>query len=154
MKILGKIMSTLMMVMIAASSMASDKRATPEEAKAMLGKAVTYLKTNGKEKAFAKFSDKQGEFVAGDLYLTVYDLTGKTVAHGVNPRMVGKDNLMLQDADGKYLIKERLEIAKTKGGGMQEYKFLNPATKEIEPKLMFFEKVGDVIVACGAYKPN
>ena len=154
MKTLLKIFSILISVMIVTSSMAANNRATPEEAKTMLKKAVVYLKEHGKEKAFAKFSDKEGEFVDRDLYLTVYDFNGKTLAHGINPRMVGKDNIMLQDADGKFLIKERIGIAKAKGGGVQEYKFFNPVSKEIEHKIMFFEVVGDVIVACGAYKPN
>ncbi|MES2355929.1 MAG: cache domain-containing protein [Pseudomonadota bacterium] len=154
MKLLFKVVLIFIATMLVASSMAADNRATPEEAREMLKKAVAYLKAHGKEKAFVKFSNKQGEFVDRDLYLTVYDFKGKTVAHGINPRMVGKDNIMLQDANGKLLIKERIEIATAKGGGIQEYKFFNPVSKEIEQKVMFFEVVGDVIVACGAYKPN
>jgi cytochrome c len=50
-------------------------------------------------------------------------------------------------------VKERFEIVKAKGKGQQEFAFLNPMTKQIENKVMFFEKVGDLIVACGAYKP-
>jgi signal transduction histidine kinase len=131
----------------------ADARATPEEAKAMLAKAVAYLKANGKDKASAQFMDKQGGFIDRDLYVTVYDMTGKTLVHGANPRLVGKDNSLLQDADGRYIIKERLEVVQSKGKGMQEYKYLNPTNKEIETKLMYFEKVGDLVVACGAYKP-
>ena len=80
-------------------------------------------------------------------------MTGKTLAHGANARLVGKDNINMQDANGKYHVKERLEIAKAKGKGQQEFAFLNPMTKQIEPKLMFFEKVEDIVVACGSYKP-
>ncbi len=29
----------------------------------------------------------------------------------------------------------------------------NPATKAVEHKVAYLEKVGDVIVVCGAYKP-
>ncbi|CAN5424807.1 hypothetical protein BH10PSE17_BH10PSE17_14200 [soil metagenome] len=133
-------------------SAAADDRATPQEAKALLAKAVIYLKANGADKATAEFSRKDGAFTDRDLYVTVYDMNGKTLAH-INPRMIGKDNINLQDATGKYHIKERLEIAKTKGQGQQEFMFLNPMTKQIEPKIMYFEKVGDLLVACGAYKP-
>ena len=132
---------------------AAEQRATPDEAKAMLSKAVAYFKANGKDKAFAEFMNKQGSFVDRDLYVTAYDMDGKTLAHGANPRLVGKDNINLQDASGRFHIKERLEMAKTKGKGQQEFSFLNPMTKQIEPKLMFFERVNDVIVACGSYKP-
>ncbi len=50
-------------------------------------------------------------------------------------------------------VAERLEIARAKGRGQQEFAFLNPMTKQIEPKLMFFERMDDIVVACGSYKP-
>ena len=53
-------------------------------------------------------------------------------------------------AQGNFRARQR---AKAKSKGQQEFKFLNPVSKQIEPKLMFFEKVGDLLVACGSYKP-
>ena len=118
----------------------------PEEAKALLAKAVAHVKSVGPDKAVADFMVKPGPWVDRDLYLSVYDMTGKTMAH-VNPRMVGKDNMNLQDANGKFHVKERFEIVKmAKGKGQQEFAFLNPMTKQIEAKIMFFEKVGDLVV--------
>lgn len=134
-------------------AMASEERAKPEEAKAMLAKAVAHIKSVGRDKAYADFMTKPGPWVDRDLYITVFDLSGKTLAHGANARMVGKDNINLQDANGKYHVKERLDIAKSKGKGQQEFAFLNPMTKQIEQKVMFFEKVDDIVVACGSYKP-
>jgi signal transduction histidine kinase len=138
---------------IPTAAIASEERAKPEEAKAMLAKAIAHLKSAGKEKALADFMTKPGPFVDRDLYITVFDMTGKTLAHGANARLVGKDNINLQDANGKFHIKERLEIVKAKGKGQQEFAFLNPVSKQIEPKLMFFERVEDMVVACGSYKP-
>lgn len=131
---------------------AAEDRAKPDEARAMLAKAIAHVKAVGKDKALADFMVKPGPWVDRDLYITVYDMNGKTLAHGANPRMVGKDNLNLQDANGKFHVKERLDIVKAKGKGQQEFAFLNPMTKQIEPKLMFFEKVDDIVVACGSYK--
>jgi hypothetical protein len=34
----------------------------------------------------------------------------------------------------------------------QNYKFMNPVSKEIEPKSMYIERFGDLIVGCGIYK--
>jgi signal transduction histidine kinase len=132
---------------------AADERAKPEEAKALLAKAVAHIKAVGRDKAYVDFMVKGSAWIDRDLYITVYDLTGKTLVHGANPRLVGKDNINLQDANGKFHIKERLEMAKTKGKGQQDFDFLNPMTKQIEPKLMFFERMDDIVVACGAYKP-
>jgi cytochrome c len=131
----------------------AQERAKPDEAKAMLTKALAHIKAVGKDKAFADFMTKPSPWVDRDLYITVYDLGGKTLAHGVNAKMVGKENLNLQDANGKFIVKERLEIAKAKGKGQQEFAFLNPMTKQIEAKLQYFERLDDVVIAVGAYKP-
>ena len=45
-----------------------------------------------------------------------------------------------------------IEIAKTKGKGGQNYKFINPETKAIENKTAYVEKVDGYIIGCGAYK--
>ncbi|MCX7983772.1 MAG: cache domain-containing protein [Bacteroidetes bacterium] len=130
---------------------AQGKRGTPQEAKELVKKAIAYLKEHGREKAFAAFSDLKGKFVDGDLYIFVYDLNGNCLAHGANPKMIGKNLLELKDADGKAFVKERIEIAKSKGSGWQDYKFTNPVSKEIEKKTAYIERVDDII-GCGAYK--
>jgi len=134
-------------------ALAGVERAKPDEAKAMLAKAMGHIKAVGRDKAFADFMTKPGPWVDRDLHITVFDMQGKTLAHGANARMVGKDNFNLRDGNGKFHVKERLEIAKAKGRGQQEFACLNPMTKQIEPKLMYFERMDDIVVACGAYKP-
>jgi cytochrome c len=46
---------------------------TPDQAKALVEKAAEYLKSEGKGKALAAFSDPNGGFVDGGLYLAVLD---------------------------------------------------------------------------------
>ncbi len=125
---------------------------TEAEAKAMVEKAIAYYKANGKDKTFAEVNNKQGQFVKEDLYVTVYDLNGKCLAHGANKSMIGLDLIGFKDADGKLYIKERVDVAKAKGKGWQEFKFTNPVSKKIEPKTAYFEKADDYIFMCGAYK--
>lgn len=125
---------------------------TKEEAEALVKKAISMIKAEGKEKAFAEINNPKGKFVDRDLYIFVYDMNGKCVAHGFNPKMIGKDLLEMRDADGRYFVKERIEIAKTKGKGWQDYKFTNPLSKKIELKTAYIEKVDDLIVGCGVYK--
>jgi cytochrome c len=131
----------------------AEERATTKEAEAMVHRAVEYLKKEGKEKAFATFSDPKGPFTFRDLYVVAYGLDGKCLAHGAKKERVGKNLLEDKDADGKKFVKERVEIAKKDGKGWQEYKFLNPANGAIELKVAYFERVGDVVIASGAYKP-
>ena len=125
---------------------------TASEAEAMVKKATAYIKANGKDKAFAEVGNPKGQFVDRDLYIFVYDLNGKCLAHGANAKMVGKDLADMKDSDGKSYVKERIEIAKTKGKGWQDYKFTNPISKKIESKTAYIEKLDDLIVGCGVYK--
>ncbi len=125
---------------------------TKAEAEALVKKAVAYMKEHGKDKAFAEFGNPKGKFVDRDLYIFVYDMNGKCVAHGANPKMIGKDLAEMKDPDGKAYVKERIEIARTKGKGWQDYKFTNPVTKKIENKTAYIEKADTFIVGSGAYK--
>ena len=136
-------------------SKAADKsKGTAAEATAMVAKAIAHIKKVGREKAFADFNNKNGPFTDRDLYVVVYDLKGKVLSHGANEKMIGKDVIELRDNDGKYFVKERVEMM-SKGPdakGWQDYKFMNPVTRAIEPKSMYLQRFEDVMVGCGIYK--
>jgi len=129
------------------------ERASPQEAEAMLKKAIAHYQKSGKEKAFADFVKTPGPFIDRDLYVTVYNMKADLLVH-INPRMAGKNMLDLRDADGKYFVRERLDVAQRSGKGVQDYKFYNPVSRKNEPKTMYFEKHDNLIFACGAYKPD
>jgi cytochrome c len=151
-KLIATMIGVSFLVLMAGRIVLAAESGTAAEAEAMVKKAVQLIKTEGKEKAFAAFCDPKGKFVDRDLYISVYDLNGKCLAHGANPKMIGKDLIDLKDSDGKAFIKDRMEIAKTQGKGWQDYKFTNPVSKKIEPKAMYFERSEDIVVACGIYK--
>jgi signal transduction histidine kinase len=146
------VMMIALTLVVGFSGIAQAADGTPAEAKALVKKAIDYMKANGKEKAFAEFSNPKGKFIDRDLYIFVYDMDGKCVAHGFNQKMIGKDLKEMKDPDGKLYVKERIEIAKTKGSGWQDYKFTNPTSKKLENKTAWVEKYENVIVGCGAYK--
>ena len=77
------------------SVLIAAEKGTTAEAESMVKKAVAYYKANGKDKSFAEFSNPKGQFVDRDLYIFVYDLTGKCVAHGANQKMIGIDLISL-----------------------------------------------------------
>ena len=126
--------------------------ATTKDAEMMVHRASAFLKAQGPEKAFPAFSDPAGQFRYRDLYVMVYDLEGRCVAHGAKKDRVGKLLIDEKDADGKAFVRERLESVKKHGKGWQEYKFQNPVSKRIEDKVAYFERVGDYVVVSGAYK--
>jgi cytochrome c len=130
-----------------------DSHGTKAEATAMVQKAIAHIKKVGREKAFADFNNKSGPFTDRDLYVVVYDMKGKVLAHGANDKMIGKDVIDLRDSDGKYFVKERVEMMKAPdASGWQDYKFMNPTSRQIEPKSMYLQRYEDVIVGCGIYK--
>ena len=136
----------------AASAFAKEGNATAAEAQAMVKKGVAFIKASGKDKGYAEISTKGGQFSDRDLYLTVYGLDGTVRAHGANEKMIGKNLIDLKDVDGKPFVKERIDLATSKGTFWQDYKFTNPVSKKIEPKSMYCEKLDDAVVCGGIYK--
>ncbi len=136
---------------LAASFSAAAAGPSRDEAVAMVKKGVAFIKANGADKGYAEITAKK--FVDRDLYLVVYGLDGKCLAHGANDKQVGKDLIELTDVDGKYFVKDRITMVKSKPtGDWQEYKFTNPVSKKIEPKIMYCEKLGETAVCGGVYK--
>ena len=146
--------SAALFLALALPATAQDKsKGTAAEATAMVQKAIAHMKKVGRDKAFADFNDKKGPFTDRDLYVVVYDMKGKVLAHGANEKLIGKDVLELRDNDGKYFVKERVQMmAKPDAKGWQDYKFMNPMSRQIEPKSMYLQRHEDVIVGTGIYK--
>jgi cytochrome c len=126
------------------------KKSTPEAAKALLDKAVAEVQKVGEAKAIAEFNDAKGGFRKDDLYVFCFDAAGKTTAHPSLP--MGTDINTLKDQDGKEFGKVLAKAAAEKGEGSVEYKWLNPATQKIEPKVSFVKKAGAQVCGVGAYK--
>ncbi len=144
---------TLSAAVALVSPVVQAQNATKDQAIAMVKKGVGFIKANGTEKGYAEISNKTGSFVDRDLYLVVYGMDGKCLAHGANERQIGRDLIELKDIDGKAFIKERVEMGKTSPKGFwQDYKFTNPTTKKIEPKQMYCERLAETLVCGGVYK--
>ncbi len=153
--LIGMVISVGVVLWLAGVVCAQEKMGTPDEAKALVGKAVAYYNAVGKEKAFEEFNKPDGKFtnVKKGLYITVYDLTGTCLASPVNKAMIGKNFYNLKDSNGKYIIRAGLEAVKVNGSGWHEYTWVNPATKKIANKKTYNELVDNnkVWICCGAY---
>lgn len=146
------LMSLLAAILSAGLCMpALAQKGTKAEAEAMVAKAVAYIKANGTEKAYNEFTNG-AQFKKGDLYIIVYDLNGKNLAHGANPKLVGKDLIGLKDPDGKLLNKMLVDLAKEKGSGWSdEFKFRNPTTNELQRRIVYVQRLNDTFVGCGVF---
>jgi signal transduction histidine kinase len=149
---IGVAMVAMAAAALAGSASWAAENVTAKEAEAMVKKGLAFVKANGKDKGYAEITNKQGQFTDRDLYLVVYQLDGKVLAHGANEKMVGKMLIDLKDVDGKEFVRERVELGKAKNTFWQDYKFTNPVTKKVEPKSMYCERIDDAVLCGGIYK--
>jgi signal transduction histidine kinase len=139
---------------IAQTSLASaGEYGSKDEAVAMVKRVEDMFANAGADSTFKAVSDKSvASFHDRDLYPFIYDLSGRCVAHGARPALIGKNLLDLKDQDGKYLIREMVGIARGPGSGWVNYKWPNPLSNKIEDKTSYVEKMGDYFVGVGVYR--
>ncbi|MEN3110887.1 cache domain-containing protein [Uliginosibacterium paludis] len=130
---------------------AAESYASAKEAEAMVAKVSAAIKAN-RAATLDEITAKAPKWIDRDLYPVVYDMTGKVLAHGQNNKMVGKDLLDFRDPDGKFFVRERVELAKSKGKFWQDYAFTDPISKKVLPKQAYCERLGEDIVCAGVYK--
>lgn len=123
------------------------------EAVALAVKGARYLQEHGKAALIASINRKDPAFNQGTLYLAMRDLNGITIAHPTTA-LIGKDLLDVPDADGKLFRYEMLALARGKGSGWVDYKFLNPKTGKVEAKTTYVLRVEDVALEAGIYKQD
>ena len=138
--------------LLMAGAVQASEQGTAAEAEAMVKKAVAYLKANGPEKAAEEFTNGK-TFKDRDLYVVYTEFGGKVLAHGGNPKLVGKNLTGMKDSDGNPFFQMLVDLAKGKGKGWSgNYRFLNPTTQKIESKAMYLESVGETYIGVGVYK--
>jgi hypothetical protein len=117
--------------------------ATREEMVAFVQEAVAYANLNGKDKALVEFSNPNGSFFRGVLYIYAYDYNGTTIAHPVNPEKIGVNRLYEKDAEGNLFITDLMQAAYN-GTGFTTYTYINPVhNNAVEKKLGYVMKVDD-----------
>jgi cytochrome c len=131
----------------------AQERGTIDEAKALVNKGLAHIKKVGTEAAFKDFTEDKANWTNKDIYLFALDMKANTMAHGLNPKQVGKNFWDFKDAAGKLFYQEFAATA-AKGSGTVEYHWVHPVTKKIEPKISYIAKVAgtDFYIGAGAYK--
>lgn len=156
-KVIAVVLTMALALMLMANFACAAQKVTKAEVIANVEKAVAYWKKNGQAKAFAEFNNlEKGIFTSKnkELYISVFDFTGKCLAHGTSPSLIGRDTSQVKDATGKLMVMEFINVAKTKGKGWVEYQWTNPNTKKIGDKLGYIMRFGNqnMLICCGMYK--
>ena len=145
----GKMIFVAAFASLLVGAIAPARAGSAAEAKALGEKAVALIAAEG-EKAFPLLSDPKGEYVKGDMYVTVLDHQG-VVRANINPKLVGMNMWESTDPDGVKFSQDAIKIGDTTGSGWQNYRFTNPMSKKIEPKQTWVQKAGDYVTLCGFY---
>jgi hypothetical protein len=146
---LGKMVIFAGFAFLLVGAMTPARAGTAAEAKALGEKAVALIAAEG-EKAFPLLSDPKGQYVKGDMYVTVLDHQG-VVRANINPKLVGMNMWESIDPDGVKFTQDAIKIGDTTGSGWQNYRFTNPVSKKIEPKQTWVQKAGEFVTLCGFY---
>lgn len=118
---------------------------TPDDAKAMLQKAVAHYNSVGRTQALADFTNRVAPFFDRDLYVACIDSTLVQSANGGFPNLVGSAIQPLSRSDW--------DSATTNNISSISYAWIDPAMGVTEPKTFFYEKVGSDVCGVGAYSP-
>ncbi len=126
---------------------------TAEEAQAMVHHCLEFIHAHGVQRAMAEISNPQGQFIDRDLYLGMCDKTGKIIANGGNPRVIGADGSKVKDIDGKFFVMEMKKMADGPGDGWCSYKWIHPVSKQTMTKTAYVSTVGidGLFISCGFF---
>src|SRR5689334_9904254 len=103
-----------LLLLFAGAAMAGEMRGTPEQAQAMVARAIAAYDAQGTA-AFAAMNAPNTEFRDRDLYVFVAGPDNHTLAHGLDGGQVGRDLTQMLDSAGKAFGKEMVEKAGKKG---------------------------------------
>ena len=126
---------------------------TRNEAIAMVHRVQDMFKKLGPQATFIGIRRKAPGTIDRDLYAYVVDQNGVVQANGAIPAMTPGTNLYdFRDQNGKYMMREQLEVCKGPGHGWVDFRFLSPLTKTVEDKSTYIERMGDYCVGVGIYR--
>ncbi|WP_460144847.1 cache domain-containing protein [Pseudomonas sp. S2_A02] len=132
---------------------ATTENADSQAAKALLEKALAYYHEQG-DKAFAAFS-RQGDFVDKDRYVFVVDTKGVMLASGgPSSALIGRDVSEVLGPDVQKAFKDALKVPEGNGIQQAEYRWQNWADGKVERKHVFYQRIGQRILAVGYYLPR
>jgi methyl-accepting chemotaxis protein len=118
----------------------------------LVRRAVSHIRNVGRDRACDDFDDPRGDYLFGEFYISAFDVNGIRLANGLDPASRGEQIYESRDADGKQHVRAIIEKARTRGKGWEDYKWINPVTRRIEPKSVYFELIDNIVVTCGIYR--
>jgi signal transduction histidine kinase len=143
------VLAVIYAALFCTAAFAQTSSGTPQEAKAMLEKAVEAVKAD-KAKALDMFNKGAGGFKDRDLYVFCANASdGIETAH---PTHKGAKLTNIKDSKGFAFGQEMMKTATESKISELTYMWPKPGSKEPVQKLTYYTKVGDQICGVGSYK--
>jgi methyl-accepting chemotaxis protein len=140
----------------AANAVDSKVHYSPEAKKivALVDQAAKLLEEKGKD-AYAEFR-KDKKWVNGTSYVFVLGFDGVLYVNPPSPEIEGTNRLDQKDSKGKFVPRDFIATAKSKGSGWVDYYWPKPGEKRPSKKISYVKKAKlasgeDVVVGAGIY---
>jgi len=138
------------MLLLAGGAVLAQGKASADDAKAMLQRAVAAVKAN-QAQALAAFSRGGAGFRDRDLYVFCARTDGRVDAH-IDPTQIGRNIKDLYDVDGVAFGQEMMAIAADGEIKAVSYMWPEPDSHTPVAKVSFVTRVADQMCGVGYYK--
>ena len=120
----------------------------------MMAEAIKHTKQVGLTKALDRLHQRQGELGFQGLVVSAIDSKGNSLAHGFNPKQVGRNLWELKDPNGVLLVQDLVKTGSEKGEGWVSYQWPDPLTKKMADKSSLVRRVpgADAFLIIGIYR--
>lgn len=123
----------------------------------MVNDAVAEIEESG-EKAFKVFRDPKTQFLYKDTYVFVIGEDGSDLVHPGFPSLEGRNIMEFKDSDGKYPIREMLDVVNKRSSGWVDYMWPKPGESASSTKSSYVTSVKygpkKYMVGSGVYLPG
>ncbi|MFP6851558.1 MAG: cache domain-containing protein [Pseudomonas sp.] len=143
------LLAVLALLFVNATAQADEEQL----ARQLLLRAVDYYQVQG-DAALAAFS-RQGEFIQGDRYVFVVDTAGTMLASGgPSAVLIGRDVSEVLEPELRKAFEQALQATEDNGVQAVEYRWMNQRDGREELKRVYFQRVGERLIAVGHYLPR
>ncbi len=153
-KSLSLVFCSVLLSLAAISYVHAGEKATKEECVSKVQDVIAIASQKSPEEAIKQVNDKNGPFVWKDTYVYIMDLNATILAHGPQPKFIGKNLMGLKDPVTKQpwypALFEKIK-AMPNSKGWFDYHWRKPGAEGVYKKICYYQRAGDIVVFAGIY---
>ncbi len=134
---------------------ANAEETTKDECITKVAEVIKIAKEQSPEEAIKLVNDANGPFVWKDTYVYIMDMSGTIIAHGPQPKFIGKNLMGLKDPITKQLwypaLFEKIKAEGDNSNGWFSYHWKRPGHEGIYVKDCYYQRFGDYVAFAGLY---